>query len=53
MSFHKFVFIFLSFVAIGSFTADGGLLQPTGCVIDNTSKDPVSQCESGQKLRQE
>ena len=30
--FHEFVFIVLYFVAIGSFTADGGLLQPTGCV---------------------
>ena len=28
--FHEFVFIVLYFVAIGSFTADGGLLQPTG-----------------------
>ena len=35
--FHDFFFIVLYFVAIGSFTADGGLLQPTVCV-DNTSK---------------
>ena len=27
---HEFVFIVLYFVAIGSFAADGGLLQPTG-----------------------
>ena len=27
--FHEFVFIVLYCVAIGSFTADGGLLQPT------------------------
>ena len=27
--FHEFVFIVLYFVAIGSFTADGGLVQPT------------------------
>ena len=31
--------IFFSFAADGSFTADGGLLQPTGCVKDNTSQD--------------
>ena len=30
--FHEFVFMVLYSVAIGSFTADGGLLQPTGCV---------------------
>ena len=27
--FHEFFFFVLYFVAIGSFTADGGLLQPT------------------------
>ena len=27
--FHEIVFIVLYFVTIGSFTADGGLLQPT------------------------
>ena len=42
--FHEFVFV-LYFVAIGSFTADGGLLQPTVWCKDNTSKDPFSQCE--------
>ena len=30
--FHELVFIVLYFVAIGLFTADGGLLQPTGGV---------------------
>ena len=30
--FHEFVFIVLFVVAIGSFTADVGLLQPTGGV---------------------
>ena len=30
--FHEFVFTVLYFVAIGSFTADGGLLQPTESV---------------------
>ena len=30
--FHEFVFIVLHFVSIRSFTADGGLLQPTGGV---------------------
>ena len=33
--FHEFVLLF----SIGSFTADGGLLQPTGMCKDNTSKD--------------
>ena len=28
--FHEFVFMVLYFVAIGSFTADGGVLQPMG-----------------------
>ena len=28
--FHEFVFIVLYSVAIGAFTVDGGLLQPTG-----------------------
>ena len=36
--FHEFVFIVLYFVAIGSFTADGGLLQPTGCVKTTPQK---------------
>ena len=50
--FHEFVFIVLCFVAIGSFTADGGLLQPTGWWCkDNTSKDPFSLCESLQGIR--
>ena len=47
--FHEFVFIVLYFVAIGSFTADGGLLQATACE-DNTSKDPLSQSESLQGI---
>ena len=36
--FHEFVFNVLSFVAIGSFTADGGLLQPTGSVKTTPQK---------------
>ena len=36
--FHEFVFIVLYFVAIGSFTADGGLLQPTVCVKTTPQK---------------
>ena len=48
--FHEFVFDVLYFVAVGSFTADGGLLQPTGCK-DNTSKDPFSHCEQLQGIR--
>ena len=36
--FHEFVFIVLYFVAIGSFTADGGLLQPTGSVKTTPQK---------------
>ena len=35
---HELVFIFLYFVAIGSFTADGGLLQPTGSVKTTPQK---------------
>ena len=31
--------VFSYFVADGSFTADGGLLQPMVCVKDNTSQD--------------
>ena len=36
--FHEFVFIVLYFVALGSFTADGGLLQPTGAVKTTSQK---------------
>ena len=36
--FHEFVFIVLYFVAIGSFTADGRLLQPTGSVKTTPQK---------------
>ena len=36
--FHEFVFIVLYFVAIGSFTTDGGLLQPTGGVKTTPQK---------------
>ena len=36
--FHEFVFIVHYFVAIGSFTADGGLLQPTGSVKTTPEK---------------
>ena len=38
------------FVAVGSFTVDGGLLQPTGGCKDNTSQDPLSQCEQLQGI---
>ena len=48
--FHEFVLIVLHVVAIGSFTADGGLLQPTGWCKDNTSKDPFSRCEMCKNL---
>ena len=37
--FQDFVFVVLYFVAIGSFTADGGLLQPRGGCKNNTSQD--------------
>ena len=46
----RMCFIVLYFVAIGSFTADVGLLQPTRGV-KTTSKDPFSQCESLQGIR--
>ena len=36
--FHEFVFIVLYFVVLGSFTADGGLLQPTGGVKTTPQK---------------
>ena len=36
--FHEFVFIVLCFVAIGSFTADGGLLQQAGGVKTTPQK---------------
>ena len=49
--FHEFVFIVLYFVAIGSFTADGGLLQPTGGVKTTPQKTPFSQCKSLQGIR--
>ena len=49
--FHEFVFIVLFFVAIGSFTADGGLLQPTGGVKTTSQKTRFSQCESLQGIR--
>ena len=39
--FHEFVFIVLYFVAIGSFTPDGGLLQPTGGVKTTPQKTRV------------
>ena len=35
---HEFVFYCSLFVAIGSFTADGGLLQPTGGVKTTPQK---------------
>ena len=37
-NFHEFVFIVHYFVAIGSFTADGGLVQPTGGVKTTPQK---------------
>ena len=36
--FHEFIFIVLYFVAIGSFTADVGLLQPTESVKTTPQK---------------
>ena len=36
--FHEFIFIVPYAVAIGSFTADGGLLQPTGSVKTTPQK---------------
>ena len=47
--FHESVFV-LYFVAIGSFTTDGGLLQPTG-VVKTTPQKTRSQCESPQGIR--
>ena len=49
--FHEFVFLVFYFVAIGSFAADGGLLQPTGGVKTTPQKDPFSQCQSLQGIR--
>ena len=48
---HEFIFVVLHFVAIGSFTAEVGLLQPTGGCKDNTSQDLFSQCEYLQGIR--
>ena len=36
--FDEFIFLVQYFVAIGSFTADGGLLEPTGCVKTTPQK---------------
>ena len=46
---------FSYFVAVGSFTADGGLLQPMGRCKDNTSQDQfrsvnTRNSRTGQKL---
>ena len=50
--FHELVFfIFLYVVAIGSFTADGGLLQPTRGVKTTLQKTRFSKCESLQGIR--
>ena len=45
----RIYFIVLYFVADKSFTADGRSTV-TGCVKDNTSKDPFSQCEQLQGI---
>ena len=37
---------FILFFTDRPFTADGGLLLPTGRCKDNTSKNPFSQCEN-------
>ena len=42
----RICFIALCFIAIGSFTADGGLLQPTGCV----KTTPQKTCFRGAKV---
>ena len=49
--FHEFVVIVLHCVAIGSFTADGSLLQPTGVCKDNTSKDRFRSVNSTRDSR--
>ena len=49
--FHEFILIVLYFVAIGSFTADGGLLQPTGGVKTTQHKTRFSQCENLQDIQ--
>ena len=46
--FHEFVFIVLYFVANGSFTADGGLLQPTESVKTTPQK---TRCRSVNSTR--
>ena len=37
-------------VAVRSFTADGGLMQPTGSVKTTPPQSPFSQCESLQGI---
>ena len=49
--FHEFVFIVLYFVAIGSFTADGNLLQPTGCVKTTPQKTRFRSVNSARNSR--
>ena len=47
----EFVFIVLYFVAIGSFEADGGLLQPTGGVKTTPQKTRFRSVNSTRKSR--
>ena len=49
--FHEFVFIVLYFVADGSFTADGGLLQPTGGVKTTSQKTRFRSVNSTRNSR--
>ena len=49
--FHEFVFIVLYFVATGSFTADGGLLQPTEGVKTTPQKTRFRSVNSTRNSR--
>ena len=49
--FSRIVFIVLYFVAIGSFTADGGLLQPTGGVKTTPQKTRFRSVDSTRNSR--
>ena len=49
--FHEFLFIVLYFVAIGSFTADSGLLQPTGRVKTTPQKTRFRSVNSTRNSR--
>ena len=49
--FHEFVLIVLYFVAIGSVTADGSLLQPTGSVKTTPPKTGFRSVNSTRNSR--